>query len=67
MKEEEIEQWYESEKERLEQELSAALTKDKNNPKAEATFRAGMKELHIRYESRIEQFIQKERKAARKR
>ena len=59
MKEEEIEAWYEAEKERLTKGLMDSLAKTKEKDVLEKKYKEDMKKLHSEYEKRMEKSISK--------
>jgi hypothetical protein len=65
--EEELELWYSLEKERLSDEFTASLDKDRGNTaKYKLKFNAKMKKLLVRYNSEYERFLEKMKKMTKK-
>lgn len=61
MEEEEIEEWYELEKENLTQELLDSLAKTKERDGLEKKYSEDLKRLHSEYEKRMEKFLVKKK------
>ena len=59
MEEEQIEDWYDKEKERLTQEFQDSLAKAKDKEILETMYKEKMKKLHSEYEKRMKKSIEK--------
>ncbi len=67
MEEDEIEAWYEAEKEKLTQELFNSMSKTKDKDVLEEKYKVDMKKLHEEYEKRIDVSLgKKKRKIGKK-